>query len=444
MSIAFSCDQCGKAFKVKDELAGKKAKCTCGHVLFVPQQAPPVEEDMYDIKDDEPPKPAPVTRPVPAVAAPAAVSAKSSPVKTTTPAKPSAPVAPSRSVQRFAYLILIAALIPLAWNIFIPSVDVEEAIKSTIKHHPEIESKLKQVMEAENADEEDFFKVLPGHKLDGAWLAHDTYQHWLYALLSSAAFTALILGIFPKSTESIGKMIAVGAFTATIGIFLLLGFQFVAEWTQGFYLRGRGIIVLLFYVVKFIGFSYHAAMDEKNGFMLSALGFTFGVGLCEEICKSLPVLFHYQTKAEWPWRTACLVGLISGVGFGVSEGITYCSDFYNGITGGDIYLVRFISCVALHAVWSGAAAIFIYRHQAQLQGSEHFLNGMMTWVMLVSIPMVLHGLYDTLLKKHMDGLALLTALVSFAWMIYLIEGARRDFDAQEEISNRSLARAAMV
>ena len=46
-------------------------------------------------------------------------------------------------------------------------------------------------------------------------------------------------------------------------------------------------------------------------------------------------------------------------------------------------------------------------------------------VVLVSVPMVLHGLYDTLLKKDYHVLALLTALASFIWLAWQIESARR-------------------
>src|SRR5207248_2459282 len=101
------------------------------------------------------------------------------------------------------------------------------------------------------------------------------------------------------------------------------------------------------------------------------IGFTCGVGLCEELCKAAPLLLHYHNKAEYTWRTAMLIGLASGIGFGVSEGITYSSDFYNGIDTGGIYLVRFISCVALHAVWSGAAGIVAFRTQNHLQNAEN-------------------------------------------------------------------------
>jgi len=55
----FSCSGCGKSFKWKLELAGKKIKCKCGSVTTVPTDVAPPEpvEDMYDLApDDEPPK----------------------------------------------------------------------------------------------------------------------------------------------------------------------------------------------------------------------------------------------------------------------------------------------------------------------------------------------------------------------------------------------------
>src|SRR5437867_2932273 len=84
--------------------------------------------------------------------------------------------------------------------------------------------------------------------------------------------------------------------------------------------------------------------------------------------------------------------------------------------------------IALPAAWSGAAGIFIYKHQNLLQGAESIWGVMGDSVVLVSVPMVLHGLYDTLLKKDYHVLALLTALASFVWLAWQIESARRVFD----------------
>ena len=43
---------------------------------------------------------------------------------------------------------------------------------------------------------------------------------------------------------------------------------------------------------------------------------------------------------------------------------------------------------------------------------------------MLAVPMVLHGLYDTLLKKDMNVWALVVAVVSFGWLVVQIERAR--------------------
>lgn len=72
MAISFSCS-CGKKINAKDEHAGKKGKCPqCGGMITVPMLAaagaasrsaakprsaapPPIDEDMYDVREDEAP-----------------------------------------------------------------------------------------------------------------------------------------------------------------------------------------------------------------------------------------------------------------------------------------------------------------------------------------------------------------------------------------------------
>src|SRR5262249_17879067 len=79
------------------------------------------------------------------------------------------------------------------------------------------------------------------------------------------------------------------------------------------------IVVLIFWIFKFIAFSYNAAADPSNGFFLSFLGYTLGVGLCEELCKAIPLLLHYRQPSEQSWRGAFLWGLASGAGFGIAR-----------------------------------------------------------------------------------------------------------------------------
>jgi hypothetical protein len=59
----FACAACGKEYKWKPELAGKKGKCKCGGVLSIPAQPPlndpepdPNFDDLYDVSDDAPKK----------------------------------------------------------------------------------------------------------------------------------------------------------------------------------------------------------------------------------------------------------------------------------------------------------------------------------------------------------------------------------------------------
>ncbi|HMP18615.1 MAG TPA: hypothetical protein PKD72_16435, partial [Gemmatales bacterium] len=85
---------------------------------------------------------------------------------------------------------------------------------------------------------------------------------------------------------------------------------------------------------------------------------------------------------------------------------------------------RFISCVTLHAVWCAASALFLHRYQRLSHGNLTVLTAFYRMFILISIPMVLHGLYDTFLSKGMESLALTIAVFSFGWLVVMIETAR--------------------
>ena len=279
-----------------------------------------------------------------------------------------------------------------------------------------------------------FYRYLPGDRVEGAFLPRETSTHWIFAILAGGIFMGLGLLLLPAKTTKPLHVFLAGLFTGTGGVLLLLLVQMIASSMRGRIIIPRGLIsMIIFGTLKLIQLSYDAANNPETNFFLSAFGFTFGVGLCEELCKALPLIWHYRTRATLDWRGACLWGFLSGVGFGVSEAIMYSADYYNGILGGDIYLVRFVSCVALHGIWAAAAGIFIWKHQNLIQDAENWYNVLFNAVVLVSAPMVLHGFYDTLLKKDMSGYALGVAVISFAWLVYQIETARRQ---EEQIPAR--------
>jgi len=106
------------------------------------------------------------------------------------------------------------------------------------------------------------------------------------------------------------------------------------------------------------------ALDPHGSFVSRLFGYVFAVGLGEELCKALPVLFYVRWGRRPTWRGALLWGMASGVGFGVAEGLLYSTKMYHGVAPAEFYLVRFASCVALHAVWSASVGITIFQSRA--------------------------------------------------------------------------------
>jgi RsiW-degrading membrane proteinase PrsW (M82 family) len=108
----------------------------------------------------------------------------------------------------------------------------------------------------------------------------------------------------------------------------------------------------------------------------------------------------------------------------VSEGVHYCSSFYNGIFGADIYFVRFMSSAGLHIMLSGACGILIFRKRKFLDWSDPF-DSLLTLIAIMLVPIFLHGLFNTVLKVELDWLAIVVWLASFAWLAWLINESRK-------------------
>ena len=415
MPIEVSCE-CGGRFRAKDELAGRCVKCPkCARPLTIP-------DSTFDLADEPLPPPRQTAyrvTPTPVYAAPL-------PVLPVRPAVvPYSPRSGGRGARDCMYLLLALTLVPLLWSTFHAEREtLDQRLTRTIKAHPEAKDRVIQTIEDQNLTEAELFSALPGHRFEGALLEYGSKMHWLFALLAAGAFFGLALLMLPADSTKPLHVFFTGLFTGTAGVLLLLAVQFIASSMRGQIIIPRSIIGLIFLLLKGIQLSYDAANDPNSNFFISAFGFTFGVGLCEELCKALPLLWHYRRRAGLDWRGACLWGFLSGVGFGVSEAVMYSGDSYNGFAAGQTYLVRFISCVGLHGIWAAAAGIFIYKHQNLIQDAESWYNVLFNAAVLVSVPMVLHGFYDTMLKKDMNAAAMCIAAISFGWLVFQIEQAR--------------------
>lgn len=157
----------------------------------------------------------------------------------------------------------------------------------------------------------------------------------------------------------------------------------------------------------------------ETSFPTSLLGFTLGVGFTEELAKMIP-LYIILRNAKEPLipQTVVYYGLMSGIAFGVWEGVQYqmtinaeqqydVSFFLN--------IARLTSLPFLHACWCGIAAYFL----AFAQLYPKYRYGLYT--LALTIPALIHGLYDTISNWPIVPLV----LVFFGLMlltIYLKQG----------------------
>jgi RsiW-degrading membrane proteinase PrsW (M82 family) len=156
--------------------------------------------------------------------------------------------------------------------------------------------------------------------------------------------------------------------------------------------------ILIFILVDLFRIpSFHPlyALTEPNmGFVSHLIGYTFGVGVFEEFVKLFPVYFLLR-KSKEPLvpQTVVFYGLMSGIGFGVFEGVVYQLTVNTDLDYGTSFFMNIarLTCLPfLHSIWAGISSYFL---------AFAFLypkNRHSMWFLAILIPAVLHGLYDTL------------------------------------------------
>jgi RsiW-degrading membrane proteinase PrsW (M82 family) len=424
---------------------GLKVACThCGAWIAVPAQPPmgsadaphgnrstlePVAHAVAMPESPRPPSAPPINEP-PTSAEAADASAQS--IAFDQP----------RFWRRHLHWLLALALIPLCVTLLTKSEQrsvVDRLVGSLDQVDDEERERIVRRAEKSNSPLDELILSLPDQKLRGAYLQRKSHGHWLIAGLAAVVFFAFCMFLASDGSAYPRHVLLVGLFTAIVGIAFLLIVQALASFTEGKALIGRSVWVAIFYIFKFIAYSYSAAINPENGFILSFLGFTFGVGLCEELVKTIPLFRHRPTDSGPEWRGLLIWGLASGAGFGIAEGLIYAGSVYNGIVGLDIYLVRFLSCVALHAIWSGSVAALIYHRRDLFERITTWYEWILPTLYVIAVLALLHGLYDTCLKKQMHAVALAVAVASFVYLAVLLnrvqaEDARA---AQRKLNNET-------
>ena len=118
------------------------------------------------------------------------------------------------------------------------------------------------------------------------------------------------------------------------------------------------------------------------------------VGIHEELCKAA-ILFWLVLRPGiilMP-QTMVLYGVMSGLGFGIYEGVNY-QQTVNRAQGVDLAyfmdVARLTSLPFLHAIWTGIAGYFI--SFATIFPKKRY--GL--WAVGIAIPALLHAIYNTM------------------------------------------------
>ena len=176
------------------------------------------------------------------------------------------------------------------------------------------------------------------------------------------------------------------------------------------------ITVLLFDVVGIGGLFGH-------GFV----GCIFGIGIPEEFTK-LAIILILLSKSKEVMKPATMVyyGLMSGISFGIFEGVQYQTTTNYEILLSDAasstsYTLSFLMNIArltalpfLHAIWCGIGSYYA----ACAWVFPHYRNILITLALI--IPAILHGIYDFFAFNGMSLLCVLIVILSVVLlMVYL-------------------------
>ncbi|QZZ20659.1 PrsW family intramembrane metalloprotease [Leptothermofonsia sichuanensis E412] len=265
----------------------------------------------------------------------------------------------------------------------------------------------------------------------------------------------LFFGLFPLLVSLLGfgddlrnTAWLLGIYYACIWGLVLRNFINPGHFTWGktltcvFFVLVLGIpLLLLLQLVPPFSFLYQGI---RRGVILDLIGFVLGVGVLEESIKALPVYLFLVNpgKVQDPQSTA-FYGAVSGLGFAISEGVTYSLQYATGLSEGFshslrgmdqqplegnisgfllVITIRFVCLPLFHAIWAGISGYFL--------GLSTFSRSQQWTIILVglAIAAVLHGLYN-FFSNNILGL-LIMAFSILLFLTYLrnsqkmIRGAR--------------------
>lgn len=238
-----------------------------------------------------------------------------------------------------------------------------------------------------------------------------------------------LIGWFAESVPFIVFYTVSLYFSIIWGLFFYYFFrtkQVKLKTTVGIFFISQAVVFLIFGLgLNYLNPFYF--LGETSNFLIRLIFFVFAVGVTEEVVKALP-LWIVSAKSKEPIipQTLVFYGLISGIAFGVFEGVQYqmtvnaeldyTSSFF-------LNIARLTSLPFLHAIWCGIAGYFsaFAMLYPKYRRSLYFLA--------IAIPALLHGLYDTL------GGSIIGVIISFIGVVLLMTYLKKGINYQSKLRN---------
>ena len=160
-----------------------------------------------------------------------------------------------------------------------------------------------------------------------------------------------------------------------------------------FFFTGIVSIAVLIIVQQLPPWSTLYSMAASEFLPVRLTGMFFGVGINEELCKAAILFWLVRRPGNLliP-QTVVFYGMISGLGFGIYEGVSY-QQTVNRALGVDLAyflnIARLTSLPFLHAIWTGIAGYFL-SFAALVPAKKYGL-----WILAIAIPAFFHATYDT-------------------------------------------------
>lgn len=264
--------------------------------------------------------------------------------------------------------------------------------------------------------------------------------------------------------------ILVALFTATIGIGLLILFQYCVGNEQVIHgiskVRVRGGKASFFkMIIKVIGWCYGRVSDPDASIPAKFAGYICGVGFCEEAVKLLPVFLLISFRDKFPvkvvvsFRSILMIGLFSGIGFGIAEALSepYCLGepafdligpkpeswrYYSRWAYSDalleweknrnfimelwrqdssqnlgVQIIRWFSCVPSHAIYSTIDAAFLWMFFTRIMKSVDGRVKFAWFAACVAMVAVLHGVYNAFCSIPILGMLMDAISLILLWFI---------------------------